>query len=207
MTRSCEEDPAFDYLLMLFLETTAEPLTVLPTHRLVRGLGEDGLAAARRRDSSELFEVSVRRERPSSSGPSATAWRAAGPGGSGSGRADGGIDPHGPPRCLRSRTAGGGAPAVRGLDVSLLGVALERLVGIDARPSRAASGSPTRSRSSDAVDRVGRAEDGADAAFLLEPTPVPSIDDVAATGEVMPQKSTYFYPKALTGLVINPHEW
>jgi uncharacterized protein (DUF1015 family) len=24
---------------------------------------------------------------------------------------------------------------------------------------------------------------------------------------VMPQKSTYFYPKALTGLIINPHEW
>ena len=30
---------------------------------------------------------------------------------------------------------------------------------------------------------------------------------VAAEGDVMPQKSTYFYPKALTGLVINPHEW
>ena len=30
---------------------------------------------------------------------------------------------------------------------------------------------------------------------------------VAADGDVMPQKSTYFYPKALTGLVINPHEW
>ena len=26
-------------------------------------------------------------------------------------------------------------------------------------------------------------------------------------GDVMPQKSTYFYPKALTGLVINPLEW
>ncbi|HSL34986.1 MAG TPA: DUF1015 domain-containing protein, partial [Candidatus Limnocylindrales bacterium] len=37
MTRSCEEDPAFDYLLMLFLESTGEPLTVLPTHRLLRG--------------------------------------------------------------------------------------------------------------------------------------------------------------------------
>ena len=30
---------------------------------------------------------------------------------------------------------------------------------------------------------------------------------VAREGDVMPQKSTYFYPKALTGLVINPHEW
>src|SRR5258707_13015636 len=45
MRRSCEDDPSFDYLLILFLETTVEPLTVLPTHRVVRGLGQDGLAA------------------------------------------------------------------------------------------------------------------------------------------------------------------
>ena len=30
---------------------------------------------------------------------------------------------------------------------------------------------------------------------------------VAQAGDVMPPKSTYFYPKALSGLVINPHEW
>jgi uncharacterized protein (DUF1015 family) len=47
----------------------------------------------------------------------------------------------------------------------------------------------------------------ADAAFLLEPTPVASILEVSRGGDVMPQKSTYFYPKALTGLVLNPHEW
>ena len=45
MTRSCEEDPAFDYLLTLFLDAPAEPLTVLPTHRVVRGLGDDGVGA------------------------------------------------------------------------------------------------------------------------------------------------------------------
>jgi uncharacterized protein (DUF1015 family) len=54
---------------------------------------------------------------------------------------------------------------------------------------------------------VDSARDGADAAFLLEPTPVAEIAAVAAEGDVMPQKSTYFYPKALTGLIINPHEW
>ena len=43
MTRSCEEDPAFDYLLMLFLDA-ADQLTVLPTHRVVRGLGDAGAA-------------------------------------------------------------------------------------------------------------------------------------------------------------------
>jgi uncharacterized protein (DUF1015 family) len=59
----------------------------------------------------------------------------------------------------------------------------------------------------EALDAVDSGVDGADAAFLLEPTPVSAIEAVAREGGVMPQKSTYFYPKALTGLVINPHEW
>ena len=41
----------------------------------------------------------------------------------------------------------------------------------------------------------------------VDPTPVEAVEAVARSGAVMPQKSTYFYPKALTGLVINPHEW
>jgi len=57
----------------------------------------------------------------------------------------------------------------------------------------------------EAVAAVGSGE--ADAALLLEGTPVASISAVARAGDVMPQKSTYFYPKALSGLVINPHEW
>ena len=60
---------------------------------------------------------------------------------------------------------------------------------------------------SEAIDAVNGDLDGADAAFLLEPTPVAAITAVARDGDVMPQKSTYFYPKALTGLIINPHEW
>jgi|SRR5579875_715309 len=41
-------------------------------------------------------------------------------------------------------------------------------------------------------------------AFLLRPTPVARVAAVAQAGEFMPQKSTYFYPKLLTGLLINP---
>ena len=59
----------------------------------------------------------------------------------------------------------------------------------------------------EALRLVDAATDGADAAFLLDPTPVEAVEAVARSGAVMPQKSTYFYPKALTGLVINPHEW
>lgn len=39
--------------------------------------------------------------------------------------------------------------------------------------------------------------------FILNPTKVSQIKDVAKAGEKMPQKSTYFYPKLITGLVMN----
>jgi len=45
-------------------------------------------------------------------------------------------------------------------------------------------------------------ERGAQVAFLLDPTPVEDMARVAFAGGVMPQKSTDFYPKLLTGLAI-----
>jgi uncharacterized protein (DUF1015 family) len=54
----------------------------------------------------------------------------------------------------------------------------------------------------EAVARVDAGE--ADAAFLMSATPVERVRDVAAAGENMPPKSTYFYPKVLTGMVFNP---
>lgn len=41
------------------------------------------------------------------------------------------------------------------------------------------------------------------AAFILNPTKVEQIKKVALEGSKMPQKSTYFYPKLITGLLIN----
>jgi uncharacterized protein (DUF1015 family) len=43
-----------------------------------------------------------------------------------------------------------------------------------------------------------------DAAFMMSPTPVPHVQAVAASGETMPPKSTYFFPKVPTGLLFNP---
>ena len=40
-------------------------------------------------------------------------------------------------------------------------------------------------------------------AIFVNPTRVGEIRDIAAAGEKMPQKSTYFYPKLITGLVMN----
>jgi uncharacterized protein (DUF1015 family) len=44
----------------------------------------------------------------------------------------------------------------------------------------------------------------ADAGFFMAPTPVEHVQEVAAAGETMPPKSTYFFPKIPTGLVFNP---
>ena len=54
----------------------------------------------------------------------------------------------------------------------------------------------------DAVDRVdsGRAA----AAFLLRPTRIEDVWEVAGRGDVMPQKSTFFYPKLTSGLLLHP---
>ncbi len=46
----------------------------------------------------------------------------------------------------------------------------------------------------------------ADAAFLLNPTKVSEVSAVASAGERMPHKSTYFFPKPLTGLVMHVME-
>ena len=43
-----------------------------------------------------------------------------------------------------------------------------------------------------------------DAAFLMAPIPVTRVQAVAAAGESMPPKSTYFFPKVPTGLLFNP---
>jgi uncharacterized protein (DUF1015 family) len=43
-----------------------------------------------------------------------------------------------------------------------------------------------------------------DAAFFVAPTPIEEVRAVAAAGESMPPKSTYFFPKVPTGLLFNP---
>jgi uncharacterized protein (DUF1015 family) len=203
MARSCEEDPPFDYLLMLFLPDAGD-LTVLPTHRLLRGLGTTGTSALLG-GVDRLFEV----ERVSTPDEIVARFSdvAHAPGGGGRfglWTRDGGA-------LLTARRAafepflpdGGGA--LRGLDVALLGAALEQLVDIDAEAVSAGAVAYEKS-AAEAVAAVN-ADSGVDAALLLEPTPVAEIEAVARDGDVMPQKSTYFYPKALSGLVINPHEW
>jgi uncharacterized protein (DUF1015 family) len=203
-TASTETDPAFDFLLMLFLDA-ADQLTVLPTHRVVRGAGASGLAALRD-GLPRLFEM-----RPSTAEAVVARYEAAGGLAGGGGRF--GLVTREGAWLLEARreafrdVAAGGGEAVRALDVSMLAAALDSVLGIDAAAVAEGGRIAYTKSGPDAALMVASGDGGADAAFLLEPTPVASILAVARDGDVMPQKSTYFYPKALTGLVLNPHEW
>jgi uncharacterized protein (DUF1015 family) len=92
--------------------------------------------------------------------------------------------------------------ASRRLDVNVLHtLILEQLLGID-KANMAQKINLTYTRSfAEAIDVV--ANGAFQGAFLLNPTRVSEIRDVAAAGEKMPQKSTYFYPKLTTGLTVN----
>jgi uncharacterized protein (DUF1015 family) len=57
-------------------------------------------------------------------------------------------------------------------------------------------------RREEAVAAVDRGE--AEAAFLLRPTRIEDVWEVARRGDVMPQKSTFFYPKLTSGLLMLP---
>ncbi|MDL2288669.1 DUF1015 domain-containing protein, partial [Oscillospiraceae bacterium OttesenSCG-928-F05] len=92
--------------------------------------------------------------------------------------------------------------AYRSLDVALLHtLLLEPVFGIDkANMMQQINLEYTRDEAF-ALESVlsGRC----DCAFFLNPTRVDQIQGVSLAGEKMPQKSTYFYPKLITGLVMN----
>ena len=56
----------------------------------------------------------------------------------------------------------------------------------------------------DAVDEsIRQVKEGAQAVFFMNPTRIGEVEAVSKNFECMPQKSTFFYPKLLTGLVVN----
>lgn len=90
----------------------------------------------------------------------------------------------------------------RALDVSVLHtLVLEKLMNIDKENmSRQINLSYTRS----AADGFAAVDSGdADCVFLLNGTKVSQIKNISLVNEKMPQKSTYFYPKLATGIVMN----
>ena len=54
----------------------------------------------------------------------------------------------------------------------------------------------------DAREAIEEVRNGANVAFIMNPVRMEQMRDVAFAGEVLPQKSTDFYPKMLSGLTI-----
>jgi uncharacterized protein (DUF1015 family) len=205
------DDPAWDYLLALVYPLDQSP-PVLPTHRVIRGepSGDDLLerlddyARIERLDGAE--DLLARMAEP----PALAA------GASGTGR----IGLLTCDRATLLTTAAlltvkraitdtllpaGSSEASRGLDVNALSVIIDRAYG-DEPGTMAGDGrlwyvKDAREATQQVVDEA------ASAAFLLDGMPPEAIAQVATAGEVMPHKSTYFNPKAPTGLAISLLEW
>ena len=192
--------PGADFVMLTLADMSDEGLVVFPTHRLVRGL-EDFDSAKLMEACGEWFDLS-----PAGNLESAhTALDAA---------FDKNLhafayfdgaewqvltlkDASILEKFLPEKSA-----SYRELDVSILHtLVLEKLLGID-KENMAAQINLTYTRSAEeAVQSVANGESCC--CFLLNPTRVEEICSVATCGEKMPQKSTYFYPKLITGLVVN----
>jgi uncharacterized protein (DUF1015 family) len=89
----------------------------------------------------------------------------------------------------------------RQLDLSHLhSIVLDRLLGLDAEKVREQTNLRYLRDAGEAVDQVRRGE--ADVTFLTNPVTMEQLREVAFAGDVMPQKSTDFFPKLLSGLTI-----
>jgi uncharacterized protein (DUF1015 family) len=93
--------------------------------------------------------------------------------------------------------------AFNNLDVSVLHqLILERELGIGAEQLAGGQHVAYTIDPEDAAKKVESGQGGA--AFLLRPTRIEQVRECCGAGDKMPQKSTYFYPKLITGLVLRP---
>jgi uncharacterized protein (DUF1015 family) len=185
-------------MMMTFVNMEAPGITILPTHRVVFGL-ENFSSPDFITKASEFYGVAELAD--DAPGPALIAQLAATPG-------DSFIAATGDGNYLLTPKPDAIAPLMQGLPPKQrqLGVAqlhtvvLDRILGLD-------PGTITRLGNvryiRDAEESVSMVESGnADVAFLIKPITLDQLRDVSLSGEVMPQKSTDFYPKLLSGLAI-----
>ncbi len=190
----------YDYVMMTLVAFDDPGLVILPTHRLVRRLPVAALESfnARAGEIFELLEV-----------PSVDAMRTAI---AEQGRGTIGVvlkDNH-PLRVLRLRDHDAIAaamtnvpPAVRELDVSILHtLVLDRIFGI--KPDEVRKGGNIEYTIDARAAAAAVVSGAADGAFIMAAPTVHDVERVCNAGATMPEKSTYFFPKLLTGLVMNP---
>jgi len=191
-----EEDNGCDseHILMTLVNMDNEGLVVFPTHRLIKDLPVD--KEALKKKCSADFEIkeligieNIEKTLEENRGVHAFALYTGGDTFTLFLRKDG-ADVEG-----RSK-------AYCDLDVTVLHtLILEKALGID-KENMANQINLRYTRSFE--EAVKSVKDGeSSAAFILNPTKVREIKSVALASDKMPQKSTYFYPKLITGLVIN----
>lgn len=201
-------DDALNFTLMALSAIEDPGLVVLPTHRVLRDLDAMRLSALdeRLRQYFELRDLSA-------AGPDAALAALADE--TSAGRTAFALVQASGVRLLALNAAGreamarlGGeyasvSPAWRALDLAALhALVLDEALGITPEMVRAGEHVAYMRDAAEALADVHKGR--ADAALLVAPTPPAAIRDVARAGDRMPQKSTYFYPKLITGLTINP---
>ncbi len=170
----------YDYVLMFLADMAGEGLTILPTHRLVKNMPVDAIDLL-----SNDFEIEEMRN--SFDIPGAI-----------SGRRDVyGLYTGGKTWYRLSYKGEGihGVPqALRDLDVTVLhDLIFKQLLDIDSVSYEMDIGKCLQAVRDKAFA----------AAFFLRPTMVEDVEKVALASLRMPPKSTYFYPKLMTGMVLN----
>jgi uncharacterized protein (DUF1015 family) len=197
-------DDAVNFVMMALIDVDDPGMLVLPTHRLLFGLSSDALSRLSREQLAQYFTVQLLEtaetseillERLAQAGKTQPSFVI--------GTKDGiwllSLNERGKRRMEQT----GRNAAWNALDVAVAHtLVLEELLGLSA--SDMAAGTHVRyvQGADEAVQAVQRGE--AQAMMLLNGTRVRQIRDVALADDRMPQKSTYFYPKLITGLVINP---
>jgi uncharacterized protein (DUF1015 family) len=209
-TRLGKPDPiaSHEFAMMTFINSHSKGLTILPTHRLVHDLPEFDFERFRKALARSFDWYSYPFQNPEERAASYAEFRKD-LGGQNHGRRAIGIYPRGGPfyLFLLRRDADlehllpDVSEAQRGLDVVLL----HRLIlagGLGITPEAVtAEKNITYEREMDAaIAAVDRGE--AQLACLLNPVRVQQVMDIALGGDVLPQKSTDFYPKLLSGLAI-----
>lgn len=185
------------YILMCLVALEDPGLTVFATHRLVRGLDEqrrEALAQAIARDF-DAVEVPIEQIAPSpGSGPLQLGYC--------DGRDGRAMRLTLKDQAIADAALSDHARAYRRLDTGVLEqLLLKDALGLSDDDISHFNGMFYARDAAEALAMVRSGE--YDAAFLVRPTPVEQVRELADAGENMPPKSTYFYPKLLTGLLFN----
>jgi len=203
-------DALYERSMMTFVNTQSEGLTILPTHRVVNNLRDFSWSAVRRYlepwFATEVFSFTSDAQRAEaldkfrSRLTQARPQRAIGvyPAASVGSRAFYLLTLR--PEAELAQILPGLSPLQRQLDVVLLhqGI-LEPALGVTPQAVTSESNLSYEREFTSAIDAVDR---GAQVVFLLNPVDVDVVMKVATSGEVMPQKSTDFYPKLLSGITM-----